>query len=129
MVPQQFHVDVTVDDVDAAEQAVLALGATKTAEQPGVPRRQLARFTSTRWATLLPLLGLAPQVVSADAEMQVDPVALPLDLIDFALAVVSQPASKASSSASRGAFGERSACLARSCTQRSDVSALSEPSH
>jgi predicted enzyme related to lactoylglutathione lyase len=36
-VPQQFHVDVTVDDVDAAEQAVLALGATKTAEQPGVP--------------------------------------------------------------------------------------------
>jgi predicted enzyme related to lactoylglutathione lyase len=36
-VPQQFHVDVTVDDVDAAEQAVLALGATKTEEQPGVP--------------------------------------------------------------------------------------------
>lgn len=27
--PQQFHLDVTVDDVDAAEQAVLALGATK----------------------------------------------------------------------------------------------------
>ena len=36
-VPQQMHVDVTVDDVDAAELAVLALGATKTAEQPGVP--------------------------------------------------------------------------------------------
>ena len=36
-VPQQFHVDVTVDDVDGAEQAVLALGATKTEEQPGVP--------------------------------------------------------------------------------------------
>ena len=36
-VPQQFHVDVTVDDVDAAEQAVLALGATKTPEEPGVP--------------------------------------------------------------------------------------------
>ena len=28
---------MTVDDVDAAEPAVLALGATKTAEQPGVP--------------------------------------------------------------------------------------------
>ena len=28
-VPQQFHVDVTVDDVDAAERAVLALGATR----------------------------------------------------------------------------------------------------
>ena len=28
---------MTVDDVDAAEQAVLALGATKTAERPGVP--------------------------------------------------------------------------------------------
>ena len=36
-VPQQFHVDVTVDDIDAAEQAVLALGATKTEEQPGIP--------------------------------------------------------------------------------------------
>ena len=36
-VPQQFHVDVTVDAVDAAEQAVLALGATKTEQQPGVP--------------------------------------------------------------------------------------------
>ena len=36
-VPQQIHVDVTVDDVDAAEQAVLALGATKTELQPGVP--------------------------------------------------------------------------------------------
>jgi predicted enzyme related to lactoylglutathione lyase len=36
-VPQQFHVDVTVDDADAAEQAVLALGATKTEEQPGIP--------------------------------------------------------------------------------------------
>jgi predicted enzyme related to lactoylglutathione lyase len=36
-VPQQFHVDVTVDDVEAAEEAVLSLGATKTEEQPGVP--------------------------------------------------------------------------------------------
>jgi Glyoxalase-like domain len=26
--PQQFHLDVTVDDVDAAEAAVLELGAT-----------------------------------------------------------------------------------------------------
>jgi hypothetical protein len=29
-VPQQMHIDVLVDDLDAAEQAVLALGATKT---------------------------------------------------------------------------------------------------
>src|SRR4051812_34008849 len=35
--PQQFHIDVTVDDVDAAEAAVLALGATKHASQPGDP--------------------------------------------------------------------------------------------
>lgn len=35
--PQQFHVDVTVDDIDAAEAAVLALGATKHAFQPGDP--------------------------------------------------------------------------------------------
>lgn len=35
--PQQFHVDVTVDDIDAAEAAVLALGATKHTTQPGDP--------------------------------------------------------------------------------------------
>jgi hypothetical protein len=27
--PQQFHLDVTVDDIDRAEQAVLTLGATR----------------------------------------------------------------------------------------------------
>ena len=35
--PQQFHIDVTVEDVDAAEAAVLALGATKHTTQPGDP--------------------------------------------------------------------------------------------
>ena len=34
--PQQFHIDVTVDDLDAAEAQVLALGAVKHAHQPGV---------------------------------------------------------------------------------------------
>jgi catechol-2,3-dioxygenase len=33
--PQQFHLDLTVDDVDAIEPEVLALGATKHAVQPG----------------------------------------------------------------------------------------------
>lgn len=33
--PQQFHIDVTVDDVDTAEKQVLALGATKHEVQPG----------------------------------------------------------------------------------------------
>jgi len=33
--PQQFHVDVTVEDIVAAEAAVLALGATKHTAQPG----------------------------------------------------------------------------------------------
>ncbi len=33
--PQQFHIDVTVDDVAAAEPQVLALGATKHDVQPG----------------------------------------------------------------------------------------------
>jgi catechol-2,3-dioxygenase len=33
--PQQFHLDVTVDDVDAAEPEVLALGARKHEIQPG----------------------------------------------------------------------------------------------
>jgi hypothetical protein len=34
--PQQFHIDVTVEDVDEVEPRVLALGATKHAVQPGV---------------------------------------------------------------------------------------------
>lgn len=33
--PQQFHLDVTVDDVEAVEPQVLGLGATKHAVQPG----------------------------------------------------------------------------------------------
>jgi catechol-2,3-dioxygenase len=33
--PQQFHIDVTVDDVEDAEPRVLELGATKHAYQPG----------------------------------------------------------------------------------------------
>ena len=33
--PQQFHLDVTVDDVDEAEERVLAIGATKHSVQPG----------------------------------------------------------------------------------------------
>jgi hypothetical protein len=33
--PQQFHLDMTVDDVDAVEAELLALGATKHAIQPG----------------------------------------------------------------------------------------------
>ncbi|WP_084963820.1 VOC family protein [Thermoactinospora rubra] len=32
--PQQFHIDVTVDDLDAAEKRVLALGARKHEFQP-----------------------------------------------------------------------------------------------
>ena len=34
-VPQQMHIDVDVDDMDEAEAAVLALGATKHGYQPG----------------------------------------------------------------------------------------------
>jgi hypothetical protein len=34
-VPQQFHIDVMVDDLDAGEAAVLELGATKAEHQPG----------------------------------------------------------------------------------------------
>lgn len=33
--PQQFHIDVTVADVEDAERRVLDLGATKHAVQPG----------------------------------------------------------------------------------------------
>lgn len=34
-VPQQLHLDVVVDDLDAGESAVLELGATKADVQPG----------------------------------------------------------------------------------------------
>ena len=34
-VPQQMHIDVVVDALDAAEAAVLELGATKAEHQPG----------------------------------------------------------------------------------------------
>ena len=38
-VPQQMHLDVMVDDLDAAEAAVLELGATKSDHQPGTTFR------------------------------------------------------------------------------------------
>ena len=38
-VPQQMHLDVTVDDLDTAEAEVLALGATKHDHQPGTTFR------------------------------------------------------------------------------------------
>jgi predicted enzyme related to lactoylglutathione lyase len=38
-VPQQMHLDVMVEDLDAAEPAVLALGATKAEHQPGTSFR------------------------------------------------------------------------------------------
>lgn len=37
--PQQMHLDVVVDDLDAAESAVLGLGATKNEHQPGTEFR------------------------------------------------------------------------------------------
>lgn len=39
VVPQQMHLDVIVDDLDAAEAAVLELGATKHEHQPGTSFR------------------------------------------------------------------------------------------
>jgi catechol 2,3-dioxygenase-like lactoylglutathione lyase family enzyme len=38
-VPQQMHLDVIVDDLDAGEAAVLGLGATKHDYQPGTTFR------------------------------------------------------------------------------------------
>lgn len=38
-VPQQMHLDVQVDDLDAGEAAVLALGATLAEHQPGTTFR------------------------------------------------------------------------------------------
>lgn len=38
-VPQQMHLDVTVDDLDAGEKEVLSLGAVKAEHQPGTTFR------------------------------------------------------------------------------------------
>jgi len=38
-VPQQMHLDLDVDDLDSAETATLALGATKHDHQPGTTFR------------------------------------------------------------------------------------------
>jgi hypothetical protein len=38
-VPQQMHLDVIVDDLDAAETTVVALGATRHEHQPGTSFR------------------------------------------------------------------------------------------
>ena len=38
-VPQQMHLDVVVDDLDAGQAAVLELGATKHEHQPGTSFR------------------------------------------------------------------------------------------
>jgi predicted enzyme related to lactoylglutathione lyase len=38
-VPQQMHLDVIVDDLDAGEAAVLELGATRHTHQPGTSFR------------------------------------------------------------------------------------------
>jgi len=38
LVPQQMHLDVKVDDLDVAEKAVLALGATRTGSEQAVFR-------------------------------------------------------------------------------------------
>jgi predicted enzyme related to lactoylglutathione lyase len=37
--PKRMHLDMLVDDLDAAEEAVIALGATKPADQPGTSYR------------------------------------------------------------------------------------------
>ena len=38
-IPQQMHIDVIVDDLDAAAEAVLQLGATRAEHQPGTTFR------------------------------------------------------------------------------------------
>jgi uncharacterized membrane protein len=47
-------------------------------------------------------LTAAPGLVAAGAQVQVDPAALELELVDLALAVLFAPASKARTSRSRG---------------------------
>jgi hypothetical protein len=52
--PQQMHLDMIVDDLEAAEAAVIDLGATKHPHQPGTSYRS----SWTPQVTLLPLSAL-----------------------------------------------------------------------
>ena len=56
--PQQFHIDLTVDDIDVAEPAVLALGARRHDVQPGeVDGEIVAHFVEDNpedWSDLAP---------------------------------------------------------------------------
>ena len=62
---QQFHIDVTVDDVDRAEQQVLTLGARRTEQQPGIEEdAELAGLPRPRGPPVLPLLGLTATVTT-----------------------------------------------------------------
>ncbi|WP_278260080.1 VOC family protein [Nocardioides convexus] len=54
-VPQQIHLDVDVDDLDEAEVAVVALGATKHEHQPG---ESLPGLPRPGGAPVLPVPGL-----------------------------------------------------------------------
>ena len=56
---QQFHIDVTVDNVDEAEQQVLALGATRHEVQPGIAEDANWRvYLDPVGHPFMPLLGL-----------------------------------------------------------------------
>ena len=50
-VPQQMHLDVVVDDLDAAERAVVELGATRHEHQPGTTFRVFLDPAGTRSAS------------------------------------------------------------------------------
>jgi hypothetical protein len=72
--PQQFHLDVTVDDVDAVEPRVLALGGyeARSTARPG-SRRLVQGVPRPGRPPLLPLLGLirASVPLSADCDVAV----------------------------------------------------------
>ena len=61
-VPQQMHLDVVVDDLDAGEAAVLALGATQARVPAG---HHLPRLPRPGGPPVLPVRGLTPQPAGA----------------------------------------------------------------
>jgi hypothetical protein len=56
---QQFHIDVTVDDVDEAEPHVPGIGPTQGIASRNRRRLELARLPRPGRSPILPLLGLA----------------------------------------------------------------------
>ena len=65
-VPQQVHLDLVVDDLEAGESAVVALGATRTDLQPGERFRVFLDPVGHPFCLVLDQSSVAPEGVASE---------------------------------------------------------------